>query len=239
MPKLGPRSAQGADAGVLCPGRSEGRRVSEVYHRGELAIALDTTHPSHVLPPPVPPSARVLDIGCGAGQTLLAAYGDRPTFGVDVDHDALRLGTAMAGSVRFVRAAAEALPWRDGQFDLVVARVSLPYTDLRRSLAEARRVLRDGGMLWMTLHGFSTVWRQAKRGRSVKGWAYFVYVVANTFLFSLAHRQIRLLGRMESFQNEGSIRAALRAAGFHEIDVRRERHFVVTARTTNRRDRGL
>jgi hypothetical protein len=36
--------------------------MSEEYHRRELKIALDPSHPTHILPPPVPPSVRVLDV---------------------------------------------------------------------------------------------------------------------------------------------------------------------------------
>lgn len=66
--------------------------MSEQYHRGELKVALDPSHPAHILPPGLPRSHAVLDIGCGAGQTLIAAYPDRISYGVDVDVEALKLG---------------------------------------------------------------------------------------------------------------------------------------------------
>jgi SAM-dependent methyltransferase len=207
--------------------------VSEAYHRGELAVALDATHPSHILPPAVDPSGRVLDIGCGAGQTLIAAYSDRVSFGVDPDHAALKLGRSMSDRVRFVCAGAEALPWQRGSFDLVIARVSLPYTDLRLSIREIRRVLAVGGTVWMTLHPFSMAWRQARRG-NLKGWLYFVYIVTNSLMFHFLQRQFHFRGRCESFQTEYGIRIALEEAGFVKAEVRRGRHFVVTARAASR-----
>ena len=43
------------------------------YHSRELAIALDPTSDAHLMPD-IPNDARyVLDVGCGAGQTLIAA----------------------------------------------------------------------------------------------------------------------------------------------------------------------
>ena len=94
----------------------------------------------------------VVEIGCGAGQTLIAAYNNRVTFGLDVDPGALRLGRSLTQNVRFVCGKAEALPYGDEQFDLVLARGSVPYFNIPASLREMRRVLRPGGTVWMTLH---------------------------------------------------------------------------------------
>jgi ubiquinone/menaquinone biosynthesis C-methylase UbiE len=138
------------------------RSPIEEYHLGELAIALDPKHPSHVLPPIAPEVKRVLDIGCGAGQTLIAACPDRDCVGVDVDPAALRLGRTLAQPIRFVAARAESLPFSNARFDLVIARVSLPYTNIPRALAEIHRVLAPGGRVWMTLHRLRFAWRHVK-----------------------------------------------------------------------------
>ena len=177
----------------------------------------------------MPASARILDIGCGAGQTLIAEYPQHKTFGIDVDLDALRLGRTLTQSACFASGLAEALPYRDEQFDLVIARVSLPYTDIRSSLGEIHRVLRPKGLLWMVLHPFSFCWRQARQGR-LRGWLRFLYVLANGIMFHFLQRQFRVGSRQESFQTERGITRALQLAGFHEIHITRNRHFVVTAR---------
>ncbi|MEP6715422.1 MAG: class I SAM-dependent methyltransferase [Terriglobia bacterium] len=203
--------------------------MSENYHLRELAIALDASHSAHILPPPLPPSDRVLDIGCGAGQTLIAAYPDRISFGLDIDFDALKLGRSLAENVRFVRARAEALPWRDGEFDLVIARVSLAYTDIAASLLEVRRVLRDGGQLWMTLHPFAIPWKQAVSG-NYKGWILFGYILMNSILFHFTQKQFSFRGKFESFQTDGGLTRALRRSGFEQISISRGRHYLVTAR---------
>ena len=85
--------------------------MSDDYHLEELRIARDATHPRHLLPPEVSAGARVLDIGCGAGQTLIAAYPERITYGLDPDLSALRLGKLQTQSMRFVCGQAEALPY--------------------------------------------------------------------------------------------------------------------------------
>jgi ubiquinone/menaquinone biosynthesis C-methylase UbiE len=204
--------------------------LSEAYHLGELKIAQDPLHPSHILPPPVPAGTRVLDVGCGAGQTLAVAYPELETFGVDVDIDALALGERIAPNVRFASGRAEQLPFADAQFDLVIARVSLAYTEIRQSLSEINRVLTPGGRLWITLHPFSVPWASA-RTSNWKGKVFFAYVVLNSLCLHFLGRVSSFFGRYESFQTERGITRLLERTGFEEIVIERGRHFVVTARS--------
>ena len=69
---------------------------SPEYHLAELALARATSDPRRILPDIPAGARRVLDIGCGAGQTLLAcAAEDRRSVGVDYDFEALRLGASL------------------------------------------------------------------------------------------------------------------------------------------------
>ena len=204
-------------------------RIMCGYHHEELRVAQDPSHPSHLSPPAAPPGSRILDVGCGAGQTLIAAYPDRSTFGIDVDIDALRLGRQWTDKVVFTCARAEDLPFGNAEFDFVIARVSLAYTDISRSLREIRRVLRPGGNLWMTLHPISLCWAQARRG-NWKGRLFFLYVLGNGLCFHLFQKQFGMFGRQESFQTETAMRRALLRSGFQDIEIDRRRGFVVTAR---------
>lgn len=203
--------------------------MSDEYHLGELKAALDPKTPRHLLPPALPPSARVLDVGCGAGQSLIASYQDRISFGIDVDLNALKLGSSLTDRVRFANGSAEALPFRSGEFDLVVARVSLPYTNIRVSLGEINRVLRRGGRIWLTLHPFAIAWSQARAG-NYKGKIFFAYIVLNSLALHAAQRQFSFLNKFESFQTERGMRKALEQSGFGDISVTRDGHFLVTAR---------
>lgn len=203
--------------------------TSEEYHRRELTIALDPSHPEHVLPPRLPRSAKVLDIGCGAGQTLIAAFPDRLSFGIDKDIAALRLGRSLTDRVCFVCGAGEELPFADGSFEMVIARVSLPYMKLGPSIREIRRVLRPGGMVWMTLHTFNSAWRQARES-SYKGWLFFAYIVVNSMLLHTIQREFSLFGRRnETFQTERGTRKLLERNGFDNISISIGEHFIVTA----------
>ena len=209
------------------------------YHLAELEIAADPGHPAH-LNPAIPPGARVLDLGCGAGQTLIAAVPDAApetrshAVGVDRDLAALALGRALTRRFPFACASGEALPFREGSFDLVLARVALPYMDLPRALAESRRVLRSGGALWATLHPAAVPWRAFRRANA-RGKLYQLLVLANGVLFHLTLRLLRLPGgRYESFQTASAIRRALGAAGFTGIEIARGRHLVATATAGSR-----
>src|ERR1051325_3965897 len=119
------------------------------YNIAELRIALDPKHPNHILPPSLPASAKVLDIGCGAGQSLMAAYPDRVSFGIDISFAALKLGKSMSDRIRLVNGGAEALPFQGASFDFVFARVSLPYTNIAAALREVHRVVKADGRILM------------------------------------------------------------------------------------------
>lgn len=207
--------------------------MTDSYHLKELKIAGDPADQRHVNPPTFPEDRRVLDVGCGAGQTLITCYGDRFSFGVDVDLDALRLGQSLTKQVSFVCAAAESLPFCDAGFDVVIARVSIPYSDLGRSLREIRRVLKPGGFFWAVLHPISLRWYKKVNLRRPRTLLRLVYVTLNSVLFHFTGRVVPYRrGRYESFQTSSGIERALRAAGFARITVSRQAHFVVTAETT-------
>lgn len=211
-------------------GRRAGRQNPEQYHLNELEIALNAGRAEHVMPPIPPAPARVLDIGCGAGQTLIAGCADRISFGMDIDETALKLGTKLTQQVRFAQGFAEALPFKNDVFDLVIARVSLPYTILPESLPEIRRVLKPGGVLWSVLHPFRLTWAQVRRG-GYKRKLLFVYILANSLLFHGVQKQFVFAGRCESFQTRRGIRKALENCGLDEVQIELNgQQFLVTAR---------
>ena len=95
----------------------------------------------------------VLELGCGAGQwsLWLAGQGARAT-GLDLSERQLahaRRAAAAAGvALALVQASAEALPFADRSFDLLLSdHGALSWGDPDRTLPEAARVLRPGGWL--------------------------------------------------------------------------------------------
>ena len=208
------------------------------YHLSELQIARDSHAPGHLLPP-IPPGCRaVLDIGCGAGQTLIASRLADGVLacGVDPDASALALGRTLTAGVQFSAASGEHLPFAAGSFDLVFSRVALPYMNIPEALREIDRVLRPGGMVWFSLHPPRFALRamsRAIRNRSVRGSVYPVYTLFNGVALHLFNRQMRWpfgRRRFESNQTAAGMRRALARAGFTDVAVGQGEFFVVTAR---------
>lgn len=111
------------------------------------------------------PESRVLDIGCGGGETLrrMAGYisGGHLT---GVDHSSLSVEmsssmnreTVESGKMDIVRASVSALPFEDNSFDRVITVESFYFwPDPENDLREVLRVLDSGGIFLITadIHG--------------------------------------------------------------------------------------
>ena len=106
----------------------------------------------------VRPGMRVLDVGCGRGETLrrCAKLGAR-AFGVDYASVAVRMAGRLVrgcwetqGVVAVYQADAKCLPFPRASFDRVLMFDLVEHLrpwELERALAEVRRVLRPGGRL--------------------------------------------------------------------------------------------
>ncbi|WP_017615320.1 class I SAM-dependent methyltransferase [Nocardiopsis salina] len=99
--------------------------------------------------------ARVLEIGCGAGQCgrWLRAQGVHRVVGFDISHRQLqhsrRIDGATGHHLASVQADAQYLPFADASFDVVFSSFgALPFVpSAETALDEAARVLRPGGRL--------------------------------------------------------------------------------------------
>jgi ubiquinone/menaquinone biosynthesis C-methylase UbiE len=105
----------------------------------------------------MPPSGRVLDVGCGTG-TLIAMirrlYPGLAVVGIDPDPKALaraeRKTRGAAGIVQLDRGFSDELPYADASFERVFSSFMfhhLPKSERLQSLREIRRVLKPGGSL--------------------------------------------------------------------------------------------
>lgn len=103
----------------------------------------------------VAPGARLLDVGCGAGQVaLMAARNGAVVTGCDIAENWIEKARARALSegltAVFEVGDAEALPYGDGQFDVVVSMVGAMFAPRPELVAaEMKRVCRSGGTIAM------------------------------------------------------------------------------------------
>jgi SAM-dependent methyltransferase len=166
----------------------------------------------------LPGDGRVLDAGCGGGQTLdlLRAYG-RPT-GVDPDEESVELARARGHDVAV--AALPELPFADQTFAAATCLDVLEHLDDdEAALAELARVVEFGGALLVTVPAFEALWsshdeanqhRRRYRARTFRplalraGWTIERMTYFNTLLLApaaavrVARRLKRDTGRAES-----------------------------------------
>lgn len=105
-------------------------------------------------------TGRMLDIGCGAGFVIDLM---RDTFdeihGIDATRAMLERIDTSSGNITLYEGVAESLPFEDNTFDLVTAySVFHHLADHRPVLAEAHRVLRPGGALYVDLEPNRAFW---------------------------------------------------------------------------------
>jgi ubiquinone/menaquinone biosynthesis C-methylase UbiE len=117
---------------------------------------------------------RVLDVGCGPGNLLVALSTDTPELlvGVDVDAIFLTAGRSRIGKLierpsaqpALLRASLPILPFADASFDLVTCFLVMPHVpDDTTALTELVRVLKPGGTLAISGHGLGFPLRYLKR----------------------------------------------------------------------------
>lgn len=174
---------------------------------------------------------RVLDVGCGAGQELLpfATELGALCFGVDVAPEVGLAGRelfaahAPAARVAFGRAAAEALPFDAGSFDVAVCRLALPYTDNARCLGELARVLRPGGALLLKIHHARYYLRKLveglRTGQALSAVHAARVLTAGIVYHTTGHQPRTSIPSRETFQ---TVRMLRRELARHGLEVARE-----------------
>jgi SAM-dependent methyltransferase len=106
---------------------------------------------------------RVLEIGCGAGGMLgpLQRYGT--VHGLDVDRECVAF-CRQRGFERVLCGSGYELPFQDASFDLVALFDTMEHIpDEARALAEVRRVLRPGGIVFVSVPAYQWLWSQNDR----------------------------------------------------------------------------
>ena len=149
---------------------------------------------------------RVLDVGCSFGRHLVsfAASGASATYGIDLQENYLRLSGIMAArervpAPRLSRAAAEELPFRDQQFDVVFSRLVLNYvTSVDRALSEMSRVLVPGGRLILRVDTLADSMRVLMRMNwfgNMRSTIWQLFGIGNTLWLEATGRQLSVKAR--------------------------------------------
>jgi len=217
---------------------TQAERQTEDTVRASLKRAAQRS-PDEVIPRLRPEWTRILDVGCSAGQALVALdVGPKvELYGVDVLLSSLRIGQREDSRIRFLLAPGEQLPFGSSSFDLVSCRTALPYMHQATALSEMSRVLRPGGHLWFTVFPASVVWddlRASVSGRHAQGALFHAYRLVNGAVLDATGKQFSFpfgRRRCESYQTERSVRRALDAIGFHRIEIETRPTFLVVNAT--------
>lgn len=122
---------------------------------GVVAKALEASALEFLARVPIEPGTRVLDVACGTGQLAFpaAAAGARVT-GIDITPKLIEQARARADAegvdIQFDEGDAEALPYEDASFDLVISLIGAMFAPRPEVVAaELIRVCRPGGRIVM------------------------------------------------------------------------------------------
>jgi len=120
---------------------------------GQIVRSIETATEEFMGRQPLKPGSKVLDVACGTGNlAVIAARRGCSASGIDIASNLISQARARAAAenlrIDFQEADAEALPFADSQFDLVVSMFGVMFAPRPEvAVAELRRVTRPGGQI--------------------------------------------------------------------------------------------
>jgi len=120
---------------------------------GQIAPTIENVAEEFMARQPLRPGAEVLDAACGTGNlAVIAGRGGCVVSGIDIASNLIGQARARAAEeglrINFMEADAEALPFVDGQFDLVVSMFGVMFAPRPNvAAAELLRVTKPGGQV--------------------------------------------------------------------------------------------
>jgi len=95
---------------------------------------------------------RILDAGCAQGRDSAEIKKDyKNIIGIDYNSDFIKEAKNSYSNIEFFEGNIEKLDFKDEEFDAVYCVNTLFYTDPKKSLPELSRILKKGGILFVTL----------------------------------------------------------------------------------------
>jgi len=157
-------------------------------------------------------ASSVLDIGCGAGQTLVAICRNvNPHLAVGIDVEENNLSFAYRQSsmylktsshCSFLTADADDLPFICNSFTHIIFRQALYLVSARKAMAELARVLCPGGIAYIRVPSWKHVLGYFKR-KNAKSTLRGLFVLLNGTTFHLFGKQLRIYVKShETFYGE-------------------------------------
>ena len=125
---------------------------------------------------------RILDVGCGAGRnTVFLAREGFKVVGLDISPTAVKLASKRAddenvNNCMFVAGSFLDLPFSDAHFDAAFSSYGIenvPLSGIKKALSEMKRVVRDMGMMLVTLHS-TRHWRFGE-GKQIRPHIFLTY----------------------------------------------------------------
>ena len=145
--------------------------AAEKEQLGNLQLNLDFLSKVELLKP----DSKILEIGCGIGTIVYELSGQGyDTTGVDISGEAIAYGLKKYGDIKLEVQPAEALPYEDRSFDIVLSFDLLEHiAQTDRHISEVFRVLHpDGYYLFQTPNKYSNVIFETLAKKSLK-WRQF------------------------------------------------------------------
>lgn len=174
-------------------------------------------------------TARILDVGCGDGASLLAAGACACKFavGADISIDAVLEAKRKLPWGYFVVARGEALPFKDNSFDNLICSVALVLMPIVPALDEMHRVCRSGALVTLNVHDLRFALadlRRSLRSPTLKSVLGRLWAIVNGSVFILTGRNVKMPFTKpdhgwETWQTRGSMRRALKKASFGSVRI--------------------
>jgi SAM-dependent methyltransferase len=166
-----------------------------------------------------PPSAVVLDVGCGIGKQLAQASG---RLIIGVEPDVASANHAHGRGFPVIRAYAEHLPFASHSCDGVICKGVLPYTLEDDALREIRRVVKQNCKCYLAGNGSGYYLNYFLLG-SLKERIYGLRALLNTWWWILTHRRLPGFVGDTIYQSDRRLRSYFKSNGFQVVSQQQTR----------------